>query len=118
MVCNKQLLEVSKQRYDNLETELYHLKEERDSLHKMVSESSQELALVTDQKENVLKNLNTEFQRRKDVEEKIKQFAVAFAHKQTSMVNFHGEIKSKIEKMTAQNPISDTKDYLKYLPKQ
>ncbi|KAF3447469.1 hypothetical protein FNV43_RR12655 [Rhamnella rubrinervis] len=107
--CNNQLLDASKQRYDTLENEFHLLKKERDSLQKMFSESSQELALVTDQKENVLKDLNTEFQRRKDLEEKVKQFSVAFACRKTSLASFHSEFKSKIEKLRAQNQVSAPK---------
>lgn len=103
---NNQLLEESKQRYATLENEFQILRKERDSLQKMVSESSRELALVTDQKENVLKDLDTEFQRRKDLEEKVKQFSVAFACRRTSLASFHSEFKSKIEKLRAQNPVS------------
>ncbi|POO03725.1 Kinesin-like protein [Trema orientale] len=106
---NNQLLEESKQRYSNLETEFHHLSEERDALCKMVSESSRKLALVTNQKDNVLKDLNAEFQRRKDLQEKIKQFSVAFAHRKTSLVSFHSEFRSKIEEMRAQNPVSTLK---------
>ncbi|KAH7523757.1 hypothetical protein FEM48_Zijuj06G0045900 [Ziziphus jujuba var. spinosa] len=102
---NNQLLEACKQRYDTLEAEFLLLKEERDSLHKMVSESSKELALVTDQKENVMKDLNTESHMRKGLEEKIKQFSVAFACRKMSLASFHGEFKSKIERLRAQNRV-------------
>ncbi|BBG95132.1 P-loop containing nucleoside triphosphate hydrolases superfamily protein [Prunus dulcis] len=103
---NNQLLEKSKQRYDALEAEFQLLKEERDSLHKMVSESSQTLALATDQKENVLKDLNNEVLRRKDLEEKIKEFSVAFGCRKTLLMSFHSEFKSKIESLRAKNPAS------------
>ncbi|KAB2627702.1 centromere-associated protein E-like [Pyrus ussuriensis x Pyrus communis] len=103
---NNQLLEKSKQRYDAFEAEFRLLKEERDSLHKKVSESSQTLALVTDQKENVVKDLNHELLRRKDLEEKIEQFRVAFGCRKTSLMSFHSEFKSKIESLRAQNPVS------------
>ncbi|XP_021821597.1 kinesin-like protein KIN-7N isoform X2 [Prunus avium] len=103
---NNQLLEKSKQRYDALEAEFQLLREERDSLHKMVSESSQTLALATDQKENVLKDLNNEVLRRKDLEEKIKQFSVAFGCRKTSLMSFHSEFKSKIESLRDKNPAS------------
>ncbi|KAH0990093.1 hypothetical protein GBA52_001576 [Prunus armeniaca] len=103
---NNQLLEKSKQRYDALEAEFQLLKEERDSLHKIVSESSQTLALATDQKENVLKDLNNEVLRRKDLEEKIKQFSVAFGCRKTSLMSFHSEFKSKIESLRAKNSAS------------
>ncbi|XP_062097637.1 kinesin-like protein KIN-7N [Humulus lupulus] len=103
---NSKLLEESKQKYNSLETEFHHLTKERDSLCKMASESSQKLALVTDQRENLLKDLNIEFQRRKDVQEKIKQFSAAFACRKTSLVSFHSEFKSKIEEIKSQNPVS------------
>ncbi|XP_034201768.1 kinesin-like protein KIN-7N isoform X2 [Prunus dulcis] len=103
---NNQLLEKSKQRYDALEAEFQLLKEERDSLHKIVSESSQTLALATDQKENVLKDLNNEVLRRKDLEEKIKEFSVAFGCRKTLLMSFHSEFKSKIESLRAKNPAS------------
>ncbi|XP_041020030.1 kinesin-like protein KIN-7N isoform X2 [Juglans microcarpa x Juglans regia] len=103
---NNQLLVVSKERYDSLETEFQLLKEDRDHLHQMVSESSRKLALVADQKENVLKDLNTEVQRRKNLEEEIKQFSAAFASRQRSVVSFQNDVKSKCEKLRAQYLVS------------
>lgn len=100
-----ELMEATKERYCSLERELQLLKEERDSLLKEVAESSQKLALITDQKENVLKDLNSQVQRRKDLEEEIKQFSVAFGCRQKSLVSFHNELKSNIEKLRAQNPV-------------
>ncbi|KAF3963152.1 hypothetical protein CMV_012433 [Castanea mollissima] len=103
---NNQLLVVSKERYDILEREFRLLKEDRDLLHQMVSDSSQKLSLVTDQKENVLKDLNTEVQRRKNLEEEIKQFSVAFASRQRSLISFHSDIKSNCEKLRTQCLVS------------
>ncbi|TXG52562.1 hypothetical protein EZV62_021731 [Acer yangbiense] len=102
---NNKFLEASKERYGSLEREFQLLKEERDSLIETVAESSQKLAVVTDQKENVLKDLNSEVHRRKDIEEEIKQFSVAFASRQKSLVSFHSELKSKVEKLRSQNPV-------------
>ncbi|KAG8491951.1 hypothetical protein CXB51_015277 [Gossypium anomalum] len=96
-------LESSKQRYGNLEREFQELKEERDSLLQTVSESSKNITFLTDQKENILKDLNCEVQRRKDLEAEIKQFSVAFASRQRSLASIHGEFKSKIEKLRAEN---------------
>ncbi|KAK5824021.1 kinesin-like protein KIN-7N [Gossypium arboreum] len=96
-------LESSKQRYGNLEREFQKLKEERDSLLQTVSESSKNITFLTDQKENILKDLNCEVQRRKDLEVEIKQFSVAFASRQRSLASIHGEFKSKIEKLRAEN---------------
>ncbi|XVE55721.1 hypothetical protein DITRI_Ditri03aG0180900 [Diplodiscus trichospermus] len=103
---SNKFLEASKERYGSLEREFRLLKEERDSMLKTISESSQNLRLLTDQKENILKDLNTEVQRRKDLEEEIKQFSVAFASRQRSLMSIHGEFKSKIEKLRAENPVS------------
>ncbi|KAB2023602.1 hypothetical protein ES319_D06G030500v1 [Gossypium barbadense] len=96
-------LESSKQRYGNLEREFQKLKDERDSLLQTVSESSKNITFLTDQKENILKDLNCEVQRRKDLEAEIKQFSVAFASRQRSLASIHGEFKSKIEKLRAEN---------------
>ncbi|XP_050265629.1 kinesin-like protein KIN-7N isoform X2 [Quercus robur] len=103
---NNQLLVVSKERYDSLEREFRLLKEDRDLLHQMVSDSSQKLSLVTDQKENVLKDLNTEVRRRKNLEEEIKQFSVAFASRQRSLASFHSDINSNCEKLRTQCLVS------------
>ncbi|PPD70119.1 hypothetical protein GOBAR_DD32992 [Gossypium barbadense] len=96
-------LESSAQRYGNLEREFQKLKDERDSLLQTVSESSKNITFLTDQKENILKDLNCEVQRRKDLEAEIKQFSVAFASRQRSLASIHGEFKSKIEKLRAEN---------------
>lgn len=103
---NNQLLEISRERYSGLERDFQLLKEERDSLLETVSESSQKLALVADQKENIWNDLNTEAQRRKDLKEEIKQFSVAFTSRQRSFMAFYSEIMSEIEKLRAQNPVS------------
>lgn len=103
---NNKLLVVSKERYDTLEREFQLLKVDRDLLHQSISESSQKLALVTDQKENALNDLNTEVQRRKNLEEEIKQFSVAFASRHRSLMSFHSDVKSKCEKLRSQYLIS------------
>ncbi|KAK9270679.1 hypothetical protein L1049_026261 [Liquidambar formosana] len=104
--ANNELLEVSKERYCRLEKEFHLLKEERDHLLQTVSKSTQKLALFTDQKEKDLKDLKNEVQRRKDLEEEIKQFSVVFASRQRSLLSFHSEFKSKFENLRAQNPVS------------
>ncbi|KAJ6344833.1 hypothetical protein OIU76_006380 [Salix suchowensis] len=75
---NNQLLKDSGERHDTMERDYWVLKEERDSLLDKVSESSQNLATVAVQKENILKDLNIEVERRKNLEKEIKQFSVAF----------------------------------------
>ncbi|XP_059460759.1 kinesin-like protein KIN-7N [Corylus avellana] len=99
---NNQLLVVSNERYETLEREFQLLKEDRDLLNQIISESSQKLALVTDQKENALNDLDTEVQRRKNLQEEIKQFSVAFASRHRSLMSFDSNVKSKFEKLRAQ----------------
>ncbi|KAK7291041.1 hypothetical protein RIF29_05902 [Crotalaria pallida] len=94
------------ERYESLEKEFLLLKEERDSLLQMFSESSEKLAVVTSQKENALKDLNTEVQRRKKLEGQIKQFYAAFACRQKSYMSFHSECKTIVDKFRAQTSIS------------
>ncbi|XP_061374259.1 kinesin-like protein KIN-7N [Gastrolobium bilobum] len=91
------------ERCENLERELQLLKEERDSLLKKFSESYE--------KENALKDLNTEVQRRKNLEGEVKQFAAAFACRQKSLLSFHSELKTKFEKLRVQTPISVPKPF-------
>lgn len=103
---NNQLLKDSGERHDTMEREYWVLKEERDSLLDKVSESSQNLTTVAVQKENILKDLNIEVERRKNLEKEIKQFSVAFASRQRSFTSFQGEFLSKVEKLRAQSPIA------------
>ena len=103
---NAHLLEVSKKRYQSLEREFHLMKEERDSLLQTVTGSSQRLAQVNDQKEKVLRDLSNEVQRRKDLEDEIKQFGIAFTCRQKSLTSFQSELKSKLDKLKAQNPVS------------
>lgn len=98
------LLELSKQQYDNLDREFKLIKDERDSLRKMVSECVKNVELEKDQKENALKELNTEVQRRRDIEEGIKRFSTAFASRHKSFMSFNSELRSKTEDLRTQNP--------------
>ncbi|KAG7020618.1 Kinesin-like protein KIN-7N [Cucurbita argyrosperma subsp. argyrosperma] len=104
LASNNQLLESSKQQYDNLEREFKVVKDERESLHKMVSESVQKLKVEKEQKETVLKELITEITRRKDLEEGIKRFSAAFASRHRSFMSFSSEVRSKTEELKTQNP--------------
>uniref|UniRef100_A0A7N0UYE3 Uncharacterized protein n=1 Tax=Kalanchoe fedtschenkoi TaxID=63787 RepID=A0A7N0UYE3_KALFE len=101
--ANHELLKASKERYHSLEKEFSLLKAEKDTLHRMASESSQELSKVVDQKDKAVKELITETQRRQELEKEIKQFTVAFASRQRSLHSFHTDFKSKIENLKAQN---------------
>ncbi|QCD99053.1 kinesin-like protein KIN-7N [Vigna unguiculata] len=99
------------ERYESMERELQLLKVERESLLQKFSESSEKLSMVSSQKENVLKDLNTEVLRRKNLEGEVKQFAAAFASRQESLISFHSDLKTKIEKWRAQTPISVPKSF-------
>ncbi|KAH1212274.1 hypothetical protein AAZX31_14G088500 [Glycine max] len=99
------------ERYENLERELLLLKVERDSLLQKFSESSEKLSMVSSQKENALKDLNTEVKRRKNLEGEVKQIAAAFANRQKSLISFHSDLKTKIENWRAQTPILVPKSF-------
>ncbi|XP_028806944.1 kinesin-like protein KIN-7N [Neltuma alba] len=103
---NNRLLEASKDKYNSLEKEFLLLKEERDSLLPIVYDSSHRLEMVSNQKENALKDLNTEVLKRKHLEGELKQFTAAFASRQRSLMSFHDEFRSKVEKLRAQTTIS------------
>ncbi|CAJ1972785.1 unnamed protein product [Sphenostylis stenocarpa] len=99
------------ERYESTERELLLLKVERESLLQKFSESSEILSMVSSQKENVLKDLNAEVLRRKNLEGEVKQFAAAFASRQKSLISFHSDLKTKIEKWRSQTPISVSKSF-------
>jgi len=99
------------ERYESLERELQLLKIERDSLLEKFSESSDKLAIVSSQKENALKDLNIEVQRRKNLEGEVTQFTAAFVCRQKSLISLRGDLKTKIEKWRAQTPISLPKSF-------
>ncbi|CAL0322518.1 unnamed protein product [Lupinus luteus] len=103
--------QVLNERYESLEKEFLLLKEERDSLLQKFTESSEILAMVTSQKENTLKDLNTEVQRRKNLEGEVKQFYAAFTLRQKSHMSFHSECKTIVEKLRPQAPISVPKSF-------
>lgn len=90
---------------ESLERELLLLKNERDSLLHKLSESSDKFAMVSNQKENALKDLNTEVQRRKNLEGEVKQFTTAFVRRQQSLISLRSDLKTKIENWKAQTPI-------------
>lgn len=111
---NNQLLIASRDRYNSLEREFHLLKEERDVLMRKVSTSSEKLELVTNQKGKVWEDLNAEVTRRKNLEDEIKQFSVAFACRQRSIVSLHSDFKSVIGNFKSQKPISVYPDLLDY----
>lgn len=108
---NSQLLKDCEGKYRGLENQLRGLKEEKDMLLRAVSESTQKASLASEQKENVLKDLSAEIQRRKYLEEEIKHFSVAFAGRQRFLLSFHSELKSKLEGLEAENKASMPKSF-------
>ncbi|KAK4428708.1 Kinesin-like protein KIN-7N [Sesamum alatum] len=109
--ANNLLLKVSEGKYHSLEREFHLLKEDRDAVLQRISSSSQMLAQITGQKERALKDLNTEVRRRKKLEEEVKQFSIAFAHRQTSIMSFHSDFKSILDTIKAQNLTSLSKSH-------
>ncbi|KAK1406689.1 hypothetical protein QVD17_38297 [Tagetes erecta] len=101
---NKNLLEASKERVHGLEKESRLLLEERDALLLTVSDSSKRLDSMSQQNEKILQDLTCEIQRRKGLEEEIKQFSTAFASRQRSLLSFHCDFKSKLDHLKAQSP--------------
>ncbi|CAM8926259.1 unnamed protein product [Rhodiola kirilowii] len=104
--ANDELLKASKKKYENLEDKFSILKAEKDTLQRVVSKATQELSAVVDEKEKVVKKLKTETHRSQELEKKIKQFSVALASRQRSLLSFHSEFKSIIENLKAETPIS------------
>ncbi|KAI3958866.1 hypothetical protein MKX01_023542 [Papaver californicum] len=103
---SNQHLEDCKERFCNLERECNILKDEKTSLFQKLTTSDKKLGMVHDQKEKILKDLNTEIQRRKKLEEEITQFSEAFSHRQVSFRSFNNELKSRIENLRARNSVS------------
>lgn len=103
---SNQLLGVSRDKYCRLERDFQLLKEERDSLLQSVSESTSKVSLATDQRENVLKDLNCEVRRRKNLEGEIKKFSMAFVGRQNSLASIQSEVRLKLEKISDGNTIS------------
>ncbi|CAN4122525.1 unnamed protein product [Withania somnifera] len=103
---NNQLLAASRDKYNSLEMEYHLLKEERDVLVQNVSSSTEKLELVTNQNNKVLEDLNAEVNRRKHLEEEIKQFSAAFAFRQRSLLSLRSDFDSVIDSFKAQKPIS------------
>lgn len=103
---SNQLLGVSREKYCRLERDFQLLKEERDLLLQSVSESTSKVSLATDRRENVLRDLNSEVQRRKNLEGEIKKFRMAFVGRQNSLASFQSEVRLKLDKMRDGSTVS------------
>ncbi|CAH1434763.1 unnamed protein product [Lactuca virosa] len=101
---NNHLLEASKARVHGLQKESQLLSEERDDLLLTVSDSWKRIASLNEQNEKILQDLTCEIQKRKDVEDDIKEFSVGFVSRYKSYKLFSSEIKSKVEHLKAQKP--------------
>lgn len=101
---DKQILEESNSRYLDLERKFQVLQQERDSLLDKVSKASQNLTLVSEERAMLLERYKSEVQKRKNLEQGIEQFSVAFASRQRSLASFHSDFKSRIEGLKSQNP--------------
>lgn len=100
-IHNNELLKASEERFRNLEKECSLLKDERATLVHILSTYAQNLALVTTHKERILEDLRTELQKRDDLEEKVRQFGLAFAQRQRSFMVFNRELKDKMDNLRA-----------------
>ncbi|KAG2317090.1 hypothetical protein Bca52824_020212 [Brassica carinata] len=69
-----------------------------------VEEKLKSERLTASDKENALKDLSVEVKRRKEMVEDIKQISFTLATRQTFLMTLHNEIKSKMRKLTTQNP--------------
>lgn len=69
------------------------------------SDSSQKVARLADQREKFLQNYSAEEQRRKDLEEDIKDFSLVFARRQKALMSLNCDFRSMIDNLKAQNPI-------------
>lgn len=106
-----QLLKVSEGKYDSLEREFHLLKEDRDAALQRISQSSQMLVQMNAQKEKAVKDFNTEVRMRKRLVEEVKQFSIAFASRQRSLISFQSDFKSILDSIKAQNPTSLSKSH-------
>ncbi|KZV54523.1 kinesin-related protein 11 [Dorcoceras hygrometricum] len=97
-ICNK-LLDISEGKYQSLEREFHLLKEDKEVLLQRILSLSQMLELVTGQKDNAFQDLRTELRRRKNLEEEVKLFSIAFAGRQRSLNSFHSDFKAIIDTM-------------------
>ncbi|XP_058069699.1 kinesin-like protein KIN-7N isoform X2 [Magnolia sinica] len=107
---NIQLLKASEERCQSLERECNALREERASLMQALQMSTQSVALVTAQKEEICKHLYAELRKRKNLDEDITRLRSAFAQRQSSFLSFSGECKVKIENMRAMGLVPTPKN--------
>ncbi|XP_056697864.1 kinesin-like protein KIN-7N isoform X2 [Spinacia oleracea] len=101
---NQGVLEETNSRYLELEREFQVLQQEKYSLLDKVSKSCQNLTLVSEEREILLERYKSEIHKRRNLEQGIEQFSVAFASRKKSLASFHSEFKSKVDNLKSQNP--------------
>ncbi|KAL9225658.1 hypothetical protein vseg_001554 [Gypsophila vaccaria] len=100
---NNQILEDTRARCLDLERQSLALKEDRELLLQNVAKSSRNLTVVSEEKDIFQQKYNAELQRRKELEDGIKEFNVAFASRSRSFTSFHSDLKSRIQGLRSQN---------------
>ncbi|CAH9065472.1 unnamed protein product [Cuscuta epithymum] len=103
--ASNQLVMDSREGYNSLDKQFSVLKEERDTLIERVTDSTQKVAHLMEQKEKVLKNLSVEERRRRELEEDITDFSHAFTRRQKTLMTLQSDFRSIIDNFKAQNPV-------------
>lgn len=107
---NKQL-EASKEQCAALERECNLLREEKASLVQALSMSKQDVELLTAEKDELLKELNIERQKMKDLKEEIHVFSLAFSQREGLLTALYSKSKAMVENLKAsQVPIPELYD--------
>ncbi|XP_038983599.1 kinesin-like protein KIN-7L isoform X2 [Phoenix dactylifera] len=97
---NKQL-EASKEQCAALERECNLLRGENASLMHGLSMSKQDVELLTAEKEELLKELNIERQKMKDLKEEIHVFSLAFSQREGLLTSLYSKSKAMVENLKA-----------------
>ncbi|XP_047329333.1 kinesin-like protein KIN-7N [Impatiens glandulifera] len=95
------VLEDSRERYECLLRDLELLKGDKDTLLYKVSSLSETISTMTNEKENILQNLNSEVLKRKNLEDDVKHFNVDYACRWRSFQAFQSQLSSEIENLKA-----------------
>ncbi|KAJ0980354.1 hypothetical protein J5N97_008609 [Dioscorea zingiberensis] len=109
---HKQELEASKEQCAKLENECNLLREKNASLGQALSMSKENVELLTAQKEELLKNLNIEKQKMKDLKDEIRQFSLAFTQRESLLTSLYSKSKAMMENLKSyRGPIPEILDY-------
>ncbi|ONK60319.1 uncharacterized protein A4U43_C08F16960 [Asparagus officinalis] len=98
-----QLTEV-KEQCAALEKECNQLKEEKASVVQALSMSEQDIELLRTEKEGLLKELNIEKQKMKDLKEDIRVFSLAFSQREGLLTSLYSKSKAMMENLKAHRP--------------